>query len=504
MSPMLVPELADQNPWWKDERLIESDPSIVAWEKSAFKWEPRLSKAMRWDIDVIYCLRGPRQVGKTTLVKLKIRELLREGVQGRRIFYWACDMVESYERLSAIIEEYIRDARRFSQDRLFIFLDEISSVKEWQRGIKYLHDKGRLKNCLTLLTGSHSLDLVKATETLAGRRGEVEKLPYGNPDKILVPMKFSEYVESRSSVLRKVILNLNMLSVTRRKQMLGTLAKGELPKEFEELMLYKKELEGLFDDYLLTGGVPRAINSYVSNGVIPQGVYSIYTELFLRDIHRWGGNDIYVKQILQRIIQTLSSTISWNSLKEDTEIAAHDTAKSYVDILKNSFVISYVYHLNLSRKTPYLRKAKKIYFQDPFLFHALRSLAFGGFRPFEKAVEYLEQSSEKSKLVESVVCNHLIRFLFSIQPTSSFDYTNSLFYWKTKKDREVDFVVRFESGFLPIELKYKSTIDRRDIFGLIDFMKGGKSHVPIVLTKDSYAISNSYIQLPVPMFILLV
>jgi len=502
MSSMLVPELGDQNPWWKDERLIESDSSIVAWEKSAFKWDPRLSKVMQWNIDIIYCVRGPRQVGKTTLVKLKIRDLLGNGVQGRRIFYWACDMVESYEKLAAIIEEYIRYARRFSQDRLFIFLDEISSVKDWQRGIKYLYDKGRLKNCLILLTGSHSIDLVKATETLAGRRGEVEKLPYGNPDKILLPMKFSEYVESRNAELRKVILDLNILSILRRKQMLSTLAQGKFSEEFEELMLYKKELEGLFDDYLLTGGVPRAIDSYISKGLIPEGVYSIYTDLFLRDIRRWGGNDIYVKQILQKIVQTLSSTISWNLLKEDTEIATHDTAKFYVDILKNSFVISYIYHLNLSKGMPFFRMDKKIHFQDPFLFHALRSWILSGIRPFEKAIEYLEQPSEKSKLVESVVCNHLIRFLFNIEPTSSFDYSNSLFYWKSKKGREVDFVIKFEGGFLPIELKYKSGIDRQDIFGLIDFMKGGKSYTPIVLSKDASKVSNSHVQLPIPIFIL--
>lgn len=81
-----ISELSDQNPWWRDKTLVESDQLIVAWEKSSFKWRPRIVETFRWDANVIYSLRGPRQVGKTTLLRLKVRELLRNGVDGRRFF----------------------------------------------------------------------------------------------------------------------------------------------------------------------------------------------------------------------------------------------------------------------------------------------------------------------------------------------------------------------------------------------------------------------------------
>ncbi|MDG6921064.1 MAG: ATP-binding protein, partial [Nitrososphaerota archaeon] len=89
---MNTPELFDSNPWWADPSSIEQDNNVQEWTNAKFKWNPRLGETIQWDVDVIYILRGPRQVGKTTLSKLKIRELLGRRTPPRAIFYWACDL----------------------------------------------------------------------------------------------------------------------------------------------------------------------------------------------------------------------------------------------------------------------------------------------------------------------------------------------------------------------------------------------------------------------------
>jgi hypothetical protein len=500
---MSVPEFSDQNPWWRDKSSIEDDRLVLAWKSSSFKWKPRLVETFCWDADVIYTLRGPRQVGKTTLLKLKIGELLKSGIDARRIFYWACDQVESFEKLSSMIGEYVDWARRFSDGRLYLFLDEVSAVRDWQRSIKYLHDIGKLDDCLVVLTGSHSLDLAKATESLAGRRGEVDRIADSIPDKILLGAKFSEYVETRSSQILEVLRGLRLLSVRNRLQVMSSLAEGKVPRIINALEPYLKDLQGFFDDYLLTGGVPRAVNNYVSQGKIPDVVYSDYSSLILRDISRWGGNEVFLRQMVQRLIETLSSQVSWNALKDETEISSHDTARWYVDVLKSSFAVSYIHQLDRDKGTPYYRKAKKIYFNDPLIFHALRWWAFGRKDPFREATDFLVNSENRSKLVESVICNHLIRFLFNMEPSSHFDYTTRLFYWESSKKREIDFVAKFGDAFLPIEVKYQGSIRRNDVYGIIDFMKGGKSHKGIVVTKDSLAQGRSYTGIPLPIFLLL-
>src|SRR5713101_8056185 len=99
-------DFVGRNPWWLEKKAIDDDTGIVDWEASRFKWTPRLGERFQWDLDVIYVLRGPRQVGKTTLMKLKIRDLIESGVEARHIFYWPCDLVEGPERLVRIITSY--------------------------------------------------------------------------------------------------------------------------------------------------------------------------------------------------------------------------------------------------------------------------------------------------------------------------------------------------------------------------------------------------------------
>ena len=77
-----------QNPWWENPENIETDQSITNYEESQIKWTPRIRHYIKLDDELIYTLRGPRQVGKTTLIKLMIRDLLRKGVNQRRIFYY--------------------------------------------------------------------------------------------------------------------------------------------------------------------------------------------------------------------------------------------------------------------------------------------------------------------------------------------------------------------------------------------------------------------------------
>ncbi len=98
------------------------------------------------------------------------------------------------KELANILECYLQNARKtLPKQRLYLFIDEVSSVKDWQKGIKHLWDMGLLENCSVILTGSHSLDIRNASERLPGRRGSVKDVL----DKILLPMKFTEYVETK-------------------------------------------------------------------------------------------------------------------------------------------------------------------------------------------------------------------------------------------------------------------------------------------------------------------
>jgi len=525
-------DLVENNPWWLDKKAINEDPRIVEWEASRFKWTPRLGDTFEWDLDVIYVLRGPRQVGKTTLMKLKIRDLLESGVEARHIFYWPCDLVEGPERLVRIITSYQDFSRKdtMAKDRgvgirgwisgpksnntkaeaptdkttrLYIVLDEISSVKDWQKGIKSLYDAGRLRKCTLVLTGSHSIDLRKATETLARRRGEVDKLKDQLPDKILLPTKFAEYVETRSENIRNMIRGLDLLKRPGRHALWGQLMKGDMPKELEELQLLSKEVQTLFGEYLLTGGVPKVVDSYISSGSISKNLYEDYVNLVLRDVTRWNGKEIVLRQVVRKLIEALGTAISLNGLRQETDVSSHHTTGVYLDFLKDSFVTTVIPKLDLSKDASNVRDPRKSHFEDPFIFHALRSWALGR-EPYREALNFLSEPEKASKLVESVVASHLVRLLFSYNPSTLFDYASQLFYWEGPSSRQLDFAVRLGDKYLPLEVKYQSRISSDDAKPIFDFQKAGKSTSGLILTRDTLATKGSHLEIPVHLALLLI
>ena len=99
--------------------------------------------------DRLYILRGPRQVGKTTILKKLIKNLITsDGANPRSIFYFAFDIASlrnAAEVKNAIIS-YLNWAGSLpvQRDRLWIMLDEVTYTPDWAVGLSRRHpDKKR-------------------------------------------------------------------------------------------------------------------------------------------------------------------------------------------------------------------------------------------------------------------------------------------------------------------------------------------------------------------------
>ena len=502
----IAKQIIDQNPWWRRREAITQDKHLIKLKESSIKWEPRIKHTFNLNADIVYTLRGPRQVGKTTLLKLIIEELLiKYKVDPRSVLYFTCDLINYPEELVDILQYYNESIRPKREARAYIFLDEISSVKEWQKAIKYLSDTNKLVNTTIILTGSHTIDIKRAYERLPGRRGSLSHLN-DTPDKIILPMRFVEYVETINKDLREVILRLDMLRVEHRKELVQEICSGTIPDEINDLSLYEKDIKPLFESYLITGGVPLAIDEYIRKGRISEDVYKIYVDSVVGDIVRWDKREIYLRQILRRIFETIGNAIGWNTLKENTDISSHNTIADYVDILKDSFVLYYVRFYDITRRKPLYQKNKKIHFYDPFFYHALKAWVYGK-DPFEESMNSLKDTQVTGMLTEGIVGSHLIRLAFSIAKQKKlFDYEQALFYWKSKRGREVDFIIDISGLILPVEVKYQSKITKSDRYSIIDFHKSSGTDKGIILSKDMMELegNNNIITLPVWLFLMLV
>ena len=337
-------ELQSHSPWWIRQELIQEDSKIIEFEQQKYKWWHPFYFEFPLREDGILTLRGPRQVGKTTFLKLLIRRLLLEDkVPRQAVFFYPCDRVKDYNELFHLLTEYLNFARARLNSRIFIFLDEISFVRDWQRAIKELADGSKLKNTLLLLTGSSMLDVKFSSERLPGRRGKIFK-----PDIEILPLDFSEFLK---------------------------LVKPELKKKgYSEIFgLHFAELQKLFEDFLLTGGFLININNFYARGFIPAYIYEIYTNWIEGDLHKTGKSDEIALRIFERLYIHLTTPVSFYKLAKESGVVSHLTVRDYLDILEKMFVLFKTEYFSIEQKRVDFKKNRKIYFYDPFILQVILS-----------------------------------------------------------------------------------------------------------------------------------
>ena len=387
--------LAEDNPWWRDPDSIRRDKKITDLDDATVNWRPRIADTFNFSKDLVYSLRGPRQVGKTTLVKLQIKRMLDEGVSPYNIMYYAFDVDITPRDLVNIVKDYLDGTKKLRKDdRCYIFLDEVSAVKAWQRGVKRLWDQNRLKNCTVIATGSNAMDIKMSSERMPGRRGSTDDAL----DKIMLPMKFSEFVAAIDADLKDHLKRYHLADPSVRRALLTGVM--DLDAGVEQLRPYVPALNKHLQDYLLTGGTPRIVNEYLGSGWVSEDTYKTYLDAILGDIRSLNRNPNTLKQLARSTLKVAGNLSSWTSLQKGTDIGSADTVASYVDTLQSMFVLSVFYQYSVESKRGLSQKDKKIYFQDPLYFHVLNGWIGGDQRTFDAAVEHLGDDSNVGRLVE--------------------------------------------------------------------------------------------------------
>ena len=492
--------LIGQNPWWKDPLQINEDREITKWDNT-IRYEPKLLGSIQYDFapsnTVVYTLRGSRQVGKTTLIKLQIKRFLDDGVPPLAILYYTMDLVQGPQDVVDLINRYVEYTKRdVGQSRRYVFLDEISTVKNWQTGIKILVDTGQIKNTTVMVTGSHSLDIKNAAERLPGRRGEV----MGSHDKTLLPMSFSEYV----SVLDPELGNsINECTPSRdaRVATLRNLAQGKIDERLNRLILYHDDLNGLLDQYMITGGIPKIVSRYAQNNTLSEPDYASYLDTLTGEWNRIRKNTTLLKQFSRKLVLGMGSRISWRKLAKDSGLGGPDTACDYADTLERLFMLAIVYRFDPKDSYPLTNAEKKMYIVDPYFFHMLRAWTAAPTIQ-ESSIEFLDGSNNRGRMLECIVANHLIRLASELTAKkSTFDHHDHVFYWTDKKQREVDFM--FDDGRdvkMPIEVKLGNPDE--DITSMRKLARITKTS-GVVLSRDQMEERNGYRIVPASVFLAL-
>lgn len=495
-------DLVSYNPWWSNIDSIHKDMHIHEFYNSTVQWIPRIQQYMPLDGEdyIFYTIRGPRQVGKTTFIKqLILRLLIDEKIPPNYIFFYPCDQIQNERDLTGLVETFIDHARKETDKRLYIFLDEITSVDNWQNSIKLLFDSGKLKTTTLIINGSHALDIHKGSGELAGRTGKENT----DNHKMFVPMKFAEFVSCVDGESWNRIKKSGFEHGKDRRKILLDIMFKKSDKIPYDLILLKKDLDILLEKYCICGGVPRAINDLVTKKVIPSHTFDDYIDALRGDLGHWKKDTWIAKELLTRLIRS-TSFVSWNEIGKDMG-TTQPTIKDYVWTLEQCFTLTYIHQTdNPVKPKPNLNQGKKVYFEDPFIMHAIRYWVSANKTdsPFDFTTSYLSSQTNLGHVIENIIANHLIRLQFNMNPHSGFQYNRDLFCYKPDKRTEIDFLFNSKEGVIPIESKYQSSISTRDSDPIV--RAASKDIRGILISKDDISVEDRLSVIPASLFLLLI
>ena len=434
----LSPAQIRENPWWSDPTSIERDPHLRRLREQPLIYEHQIPFDL--NVDAVYTLRGPRQVGKTTLLKRIIREVLStDEVHPRDVLY--SDItgvgVTTYTALQEYLQDFIDTAASRGKDRrLFLLLDEVTGVNDWGVAIRTLHGRGALRGVTLIATGSHALDVKRGGERAPGRRGAVEHW-----DWLMMPICFRHFVELHEPRLANLPIP-------------ASLEPSDLFQAAEEAHFHGECLRELFDRYLLTGGFPYAIAAEFKDRQISERVYRIYRDAIRGEVSRAELSEPYFRELLSWAgHKRLGQEFSWTSVSSDTTIGSKNTARTYLETAESLFLWHIYYRtLKPDQSRAALKSPKKLYPADPFAWHVLSSWAQGEQNPWKGSLNRLADHQIRGDLVESICADHFRR-----------RFGHFAFYYRSPKGRrEVDFAL-FTDGNpqLLVEIKYQRRIRKK-------------------------------------------
>lgn len=251
----------------------------------------------------VLLLIGPRQVGKTTLLKNILTSVSTE----KKVQFWNCDESDVRQFLS---EANSAKLKSFVGNSDFIVIDEAQRVKDIGLTIKLLHDS--FPNVQLAVTGSSSLDLSNSiNEPLTGRKFEYNLFPFST---------------------NELVNHTSML---------------------EEMRLLKNRLVyGFYPDVVNNPGEEKEILTNIVNSYLYKDVFEF--------------QDIRKSSVIEKLVQALAlqigSEVSFNELGNLLGIDTV-TVQRYVDLLEKAYVIFHIrsYSRNVRNE---LKKSIKIYFYD--------------------------------------------------------------------------------------------------------------------------------------------
>ncbi len=315
------------NPWWRTGRV---DENLTGRKRQIFE------EVLKYiDLRQILMFTGLRRVGKTTLMFQIIDWLIKEkNINPTKILYYSFD--EAVNSIEEIISTYEKEILKenISQQKIYLFFDEIQKLGDWSSKIKVFYDI--YTNIKIFISGSASLNLVKNTrESLVGRFF----------DFLIDTLDFEEYLEFKDIKIDK-----------------------------EKEKIFEVDLIKNFEDFLKSGGFIEALElqdiklaRYFKEGIIEQLIFKDLPSVF----------SINHPDLLYRIIKIIASRpgiyLDYKNIGQDLKYDQR-TISDYVSYLGYSMLVRKVFNYSSNYLTTE-KKMKRAYLTNSAFNYAITEVS---------------------------------------------------------------------------------------------------------------------------------
>jgi len=296
--------LYQYNPWWEnlfDEREL----------RSREKYLRDLRKYLSYKHIVI--LTGLRRVGKTSLMKLIINELIHDKTNPKHILYISLDDYLLHKNnIIEIVNEFRQLHKIKIDEKIYLFFDEVTYKEDFHIQLKNIYDS---QNAKIFVASSSASKLQDKKASLTGRSITIE----------IKPLDLNEYLYFKGVNLKR-----------------------------RDNQLYKS----YFLEYLKVGGLPE-------NVINPSREYlmNLVDDIIQKDITAFHGlkNHQIVRDYYTLLMERSGKQFSINKIGKILNISP-DTSKRYLYFFESTYLI----HLlpRWGKTNQKLLSAKKIYAPD--------------------------------------------------------------------------------------------------------------------------------------------
>ena len=413
------------------------------------KIEKLIDEHLKSDSQKILLIDGARQIGKTYIVRHVGRKLFKNYIE--------LNMVE--DSLDNRLFENIKTVEDFYLQVSMTYGDKMGNKEDTLIFIDEIQEYPNLLTLLKFLSQDNKFTYIASGSLLGVTLSQTTSIPMGSIRKVrMFPLDFEEFLYANG---------MNELVIS------------SLRKKFERLETLEEPMHNkmmdLFRKFLLVGGMPDAVNAYISTKNI-QAVRNIQREIhdyYAIDASKYGdGNRLRIRRIFDLIPSNMENKKK-RVVAQSIENKKGKTFRDYEDEFE--YLISAGIALDVQAISnpsfPLIESSGKnllkLYLNDVGI---LTGILYGN---NIRAVLDDEKSINLGSVYETVVASELIA------------HGHRLFYYDNRNHGEVDYLIDDYDSLSAVPIEVKSGKDYTVHSALNTFIHNEDYHV-----KKAFVVSN--------------